>query len=155
MAYRVACLVLGVLGALAVFFGSRPVFDLPEPSEAEILKTALAILRANGVFAWRNNTAAWFPEGKDGRRRCIRCGLRGSCDILGVLPDGRFLGLEIKRKGERPRPDQVEFMRNINMSNGIAFWVDEIRHLEKVLPFILKGARMSADEDRIEILEVP
>jgi hypothetical protein len=152
MAHRVVCLVLGVLGALAVFFGSRPAFDLPDPSEAEILKTALAILRANGIFAWRNNTAAFFPE-SDGRRRCVRCGLPGSSDILGILPDGRFLGLEIKRKGERPRPDQVEFMRQINMSNGVAFWIDEVRHLEKVLPYILKGASMTADEDRIEILE--
>jgi hypothetical protein len=154
VAHRVVCLVLGVLGALAVFFGSRPVFDLPEPSEAELLKTALAILRAHGIFAWRNNTAAWFPEGKDGRRRCVRCGLPGSSDILGLLPDGRFLGLEIKRKGERPRPDQVEFMRQINMSNGVAFWIDEVRHLEKVLPYILKGARMAADESGDVVVEV-
>lgn len=143
-AYRVACLVLGTLGALLVLFGSR--LDVPDPPEAEVLKTCLALLRAHGVFAWRNNSGQFVGEHK-GKRRCVRFGLPGSPDILGVLPCGRFLGLEVKRRGQRPRAEQVEFMRVVNGSGGVCFWVDDPRHLERVLPFILRGARVAVDDD--------
>jgi hypothetical protein len=143
-AYRVACLVLGTLGALLVLFGSR--LDVPDPPEAEVLKTCLALLRAHGVFAWRNNVGAVVAEYK-GRKRCVRFGFAGASDILGVLPGGRFLAVETKRRGEKPRPEQIEFLRLINQSGGVAVWVDDPRHLERVLPFILRGARVAVDDD--------
>lgn len=50
-----------------------------------------------------------------------RFGKPGSSDILGILDDGRFLAIEVKRPGKEPTEVQREFLENINKNGGLAF----------------------------------
>lgn len=64
-------------------------------TETELVKACLEFLRLRGVMAWRNNTGAFVVRNGKGRR-FMRCGTPGSPDIIGILPGGRFLGIECK-----------------------------------------------------------
>lgn len=117
-----------------------------KPLEREILKSCLAVLAARGVVAWRNNTGA-FAAAHNGVRRFVRFGMVGASDIIGVLPDGRFLAVEVKRPGRKPGPKQVGFIKSINGQGGVAFWVDDAAVLDMVLEHVLGGAFVELDEE--------
>ena len=51
----------------------------------------------------------------------ISFGLKGSSDILGVLPGGRFLAIEVKDHKGVVYPEQAEFIDGIAAHGGLAF----------------------------------
>jgi len=93
-------------------------------SETEIQKQILDYLTTVGIFAWRNNS---------GRRGKVSYGLPGSCDILGILPDGRFLGIEVKGPTTKVQDNQYHFMRTVNDNNGLAFIAYSVEDVENEL----------------------
>ena len=70
--------------------------------ERDIQTQILDALRACGFWAHRLNT------GRFGSRH-VEAGLgKGSPDVVVILrPSGRFVGLEIKRPGQKPKAEQV------------------------------------------------
>ena len=44
----------------------------------------------------------------------------GISDIIGILPDGRFFAIEIKRPGGKLSSHQVRFLSDIKDNNGVA-----------------------------------
>lgn len=82
--------------------------------ETPLVKACLAHLHIRGIVAWRNNTGAV----KTGDR-FIRYGAVGSPDIIGLLPNGRFLGVECKVGKRKQTPDQVAFGEAITNSGGV------------------------------------
>lgn len=122
---------------------------LPIATEAEVQKACLAILAARGILCFRSNSRMFKVPGKGGRDRLMRMGLgAGSCDLVGVMPDGRFLGLEIKREGAQPTREQIAWMIRVNIAGGLAFWVDSPDGLILALDAIdrahLRGQTVSA-----------
>jgi hypothetical protein len=83
--------------------------------ESEVLRACLDYLAARGIFAWRNNTGAVRVEGN----RFIRFGVKGSPDILGVMPDGRILCIECKSAKGRLTPEQREFGAAVLRRGGV------------------------------------
>ena len=87
--------------------------------ESDVLAACLQYLAVQGIFAWRQNQGA-IPRKEGGYRRFV--GLRGVSDILGILPHaaevvgegevrfGNLLAVEVKRPGEKPRPEQTAFL---------------------------------------------
>lgn len=70
----------------------------PTTTESQVIKSVLsylAVLQANGIVHdfWRNNTGSILIEEK----RFLQFGKAGLPDIIGVMRDGKFLGLECKR----------------------------------------------------------
>lgn len=64
----------------------------------------------------------------------MRFGLKGSSDILGILPNGQFLAVECKReKGGRLSEEQIEFINKINENGGFAICVNSLYDLESKL----------------------
>lgn len=61
-----------------------------------------------------------------GRKRFVRFGEKGAADIIGILPGGRFLAIEVKRQGEPLRPEQFDWLLRISASGGCAFMVDDL-----------------------------
>jgi hypothetical protein len=53
-------------------------------------------------------------------RRWLHFGKKGNADILGCLPDGRFLAVEIKTPHGRLSPDQLAFLEKISGMGGVA-----------------------------------
>ena len=126
---------------------------IPLMPESAVLAGSLAYLAMIGVKATRHNVmVAVNPNGPR-----VRCGRPGDPDIAGTLPDGRTLGIECKREGFDPRRlnssqrihfnRQVEAMRAINATNGVAFWIDDPKILADVMPTILAGGRVVEEGD--------
>ncbi len=94
-------------------------------SEAEVLNQCTAYLTARGIYHWRQNTGAFKVE-----NRFIRTGMKGVSDILGVLPTGQLLAIEVKReKGGKLSAAQKEFIDAINSRNGCAIVVHSLTEL--------------------------
>jgi hypothetical protein len=116
--------------------------------EADVLSGCLNWLRLEGIWCWRQNQGAIPLEG-GGYRRFV--GLKGVADILGILPQtvrvigddapvtfGNLLAVETKRPGEKPRPEQEEFLRRLNALGGVGVCVHSVSELAEVLALYLK-----------------
>jgi hypothetical protein len=63
-------------------------------------------------------------------------GAPGGPYILGILPScggneaGKFLGVEVKRPGNKPTPAQRSFLDRINSFGGVGLCVTSIADLE-------------------------
>ena len=75
-------------------------------SEAEITKQIRQYLNLKGIFHWKQFQTLGSKAGVS--------------DIIGILPDGRFLAIEVKIPRGRVSPYQQEFLDQITKSNGIA-----------------------------------
>ena len=124
--------------ALYAALSGRPARELPippepvkrgprkpsaEPSEAEILRAILAMLRRHPKVAlcWRQNSGTFQERNRDGTTRYIRANTqRGMSDIMGALMDGRTLAIEVKSRTGRMRPGQEEFLASIRAAGGVA-----------------------------------
>lgn len=82
-----------------------------------------------GCLIWRNNTGQL--EDKTGR--WVQFGLcNGSSDLIGLLPDGRFLAVECKIGKNKPSIRQEDFIAAVRAKGGVAacVWsVDEFIRL--------------------------
>lgn len=93
-------------------------------SENEIQNSILQYLKFKKITAWRNNNGSTYDAKIGGHRRKNKWEtLHGSpVDILGILPDGRFLAIEVKKdEKEKPSKGQTLFMDTIEKSGGVAF----------------------------------
>ena len=86
-------------------------------SERNIQALILMSLSEAGCLVWRQDTGAYkAPDG-----RLIRYGLcKGSSDVIGLCPDGRFLAVEVKTATGRVRPEQVAFIDAVRRAGGRA-----------------------------------
>jgi hypothetical protein len=88
----------------------------PLTPESEVKRVCLEYLSLRGIYAWLNNTGA-LPVGD---KRFIRFGLKGSSDIIGILPGGRFLAVECKSETGRLSPAQRDFLEAVQAHGGLA-----------------------------------
>lgn len=115
--------------------------------ETDLVRACLDWLALHRVKAWRMNNTGIFDPVKKIHRRFH--GLRGVSDILGILPQrvrlaggeietfGNFLAVEVKKPGEKPRPEQETFLQDIRAAGGIAVCVHSLAELEEQLrPFL-------------------
>ena len=58
-------------------------------------------------------------------------GQAGVPDIIACIK-GRFVAIEVKRPGQKPKPIQVAFLDAINKKGGIAFWSDNLDKVKEV-----------------------
>jgi hypothetical protein len=107
--------------------------------EVDIQSSILEYLKYRHIFARRNNTGAVYRGG-----RYMEYGLgRGSSDIIGILPDGRFLAIEVKRKGCKPTPAQDEFAATVERNGGVYILARCVADVDKNLrPYLDKTTRV-------------
>ena len=65
--------------------------------------------------------------------RFVRFGFKGCPDVLGQLRDGRLLGVEVKAKAGRLRPEQADFLERIRGAGGVAFVASDLRDVLREL----------------------
>ena len=103
--------------------------------ESIVLSQCLMYLRVRGIYCWRNNVGAT----KIGNRY-MSFGMPGSSDILGILPNGKFLAVECKKeKGGILSDKQVEFLNRIKENGGVAVVVHSVNELEKIITSTFTG----------------
>lgn len=116
-------------------------------TEKELEKQIIEALNLKGIFCWKNqSTGIYDPTRKVFRKN--KSQLNGVSDILGILPNGRFLAIEVKRPALKPRkkeslekmatPEQLKFIDNINRRGGLAFVADNLDIVLKNLDEYLK-----------------
>lgn len=91
------------------------------PLEKEIQKAILEHLKGLGLYVWINKTQGTFdPKARVFRKN--KHNLNGVPDILGILPNGKFLGIEVKRpKTGKVSPDQQEFIDRAVSLGAVCF----------------------------------
>jgi hypothetical protein len=77
-------------------------------SEKMIVNSIIRFLRLNGIVCERHNSGRLRIEG-DHRARLAFLGSAGWPDIIGCLPDGRFLGIEVKTPERRNNLTALQF----------------------------------------------
>lgn len=110
-------------------------------SEKQIENSILEFLTWKKIFCWKNQTTGVFdPVKKQFRKSWNQYHLKGVADILGILPDGRFLAIEVKAPKKYPTKEQREFIKFINDKNGLAFVARSIEDVEDNLSVYLNDA---------------
>jgi hypothetical protein len=99
------------------------------------LSACLQLLRLYRVPHWRQNAGGIHRQTADGRRRYYRfCSASGVSDIIGLLlPTGRVLAVECKRRGGVLTAPQRQFLAAVNAAGGLGVVIDDVKALEAIL----------------------
>lgn len=96
------------------------------PLEGEVVRACLDTLYTLGIYCWRQNQGGIPLE--DGGFRSFN-GMRGLSDIIGILKDGRFLAVEVKRPGKTATEEQWQFIESIQKNGGVSMVVSSVDEL--------------------------
>jgi len=101
--------------------------------EGKVKKSIAEYLKNLGVFFWYNSSVGVWDAKRGYRRKNFSpYAINGVSDILGILPCGRFIAIEVKAPGvKRGTPNQDEFIRKINRNGGLAFYANSVAECEK------------------------
>ena len=106
---------------------------LPDPSEKEVQRDIMAFLALHKIFHWRVNSGAITGEYK-GKRRFVRfTSLNGVSDIVGILPGGKMLCIECKRRTGKVSDDQADFLFRAGSIGALAFVARSVADVENAL----------------------
>jgi hypothetical protein len=102
--------------------------------EKAIENQILHLLFRRGIFAWKNQSVGIYdPIKKIYRKSNNPFHIKGVSDVLGILPDGRLLAIEVKTETGRVSPEQKEFIARINECGGMAFVARCLADVEREL----------------------
>jgi hypothetical protein len=80
------------------------------------------------------NTGAGRLARRDGTAgQWVKFGWPGAPDILGQMPDGRVLALEVKRPSGRVRPEQAVFIGRVIGAGGLGAVVRSVDDVARVI----------------------
>jgi len=65
--------------------------------------------------------------------------MKGVSDILGCLPDGRLLAIEVKKHNGRVRQEQQRFVYSINQRGGLAMVARSLDEVKERLACYVKS----------------
>jgi hypothetical protein len=107
-------------------------------SESDLETAILNFLVRKGLFVWRNNTAGIYDANRQVYRNGNAYSITGVSDILGILPNGQFLAIEVKhpKRNTKPTKSQAAFIDRINNEGGVAFSTNNLGYVVmKMAPF--------------------
>lgn len=96
--------------------------------EAAVLHDCMRWLKQAGIFAWRNNSGTLWAGGQP-----VSFGYPGSPDIIGILPDGKFLGVECKSATGKQSVKQIAFQKRIEEVGGVYVLARRVEDLSNVV----------------------
>jgi hypothetical protein len=97
--------------------------------ENKVKNEVMRYLKLRHIKAWSNPSGAVrIRPGK-----FMSFGLKGSSDILGLLPGGRFLAVECKAEHGRLSPEQRQFLADVKALGGLAVVAKSWRDIEAAL----------------------
>ena len=102
-------------------------------SESNIQNMILDYLNQKGIFSFRVNTTGTYDSQRGVYRSLGKFQLKGTSDIIGCLPDGKMLAIEVKSETGRLSPEQKAFIDKIKKQGGIAFVAKNLQDVEREL----------------------
>lgn len=106
------------------------------PTEAEILKAIMSLLRAHPKVArvWRQNSMTAQFKNAEGKTRYVRANTaRGMSDIQGILKSGRGLFVEVKTAIGKVEDHQQAFLDDMTKAGALAFVARSVNDVVKYL----------------------
>lgn len=85
--------------------------------EQDVQRSILEYLKLRQIYCWKQSTGGI----KKSNGSYIPAALLGVSDIIGILNDGRFLAIEVKRPGGSASLFQKSFLDSISRRGGLAF----------------------------------
>jgi len=94
---------------------------LPEIREATIQLDILTYLRWRQIPAWSTHSSRNHPE------------TPGMADIVGMLPGGRFLAIEVKSEEGVVSKEQREWLNRVHAHGGLVILACSVEDVQKVI----------------------
>ena len=89
-------------------------------------------LQTSHLVAWFRNQVGHYEQ--DGRHITYGIGGKGGADLIGIRRrDGRFVAVEVKAPGNKPRAEQVQFLDMVRRCGGIALWADNVEAVREAI----------------------
>lgn len=99
-------------------------------TETDIMRTICIALSEHGHIVHRTNSGLLYT--KTGTP--VRVGVPGMSDLQGHrCTDGKCFYLEVKRPGQKPRENQMQFLRAMENTGAIAGWADSVQRALEVV----------------------
>ena len=114
------------------------------PTETSVSASVQEYLDAIRVFTFRVQSGRVMVL-KGEHKHVMHLAPTSTADRIGHLPDGRFLGIEVKRPDQWPSKEQIEWMRERNDSGAVAFWVNGLPNLKRIMTHVLGGGSIEVD----------
>ncbi len=97
------------------------------PTEAQIKAIVRQAINAiPGCRVWNNPVGECDFTGQNGRTYHVRYGLAEESADLIACCWGRFVSIEMKRPGAKPRPGQLRWIELVESFGGVAGWADSV-----------------------------
>jgi hypothetical protein len=87
--------------------------------EQDIQKVIFDYLRLKKIICFKHRNVGIYVQ-KTSKYIPLSAGEKGISDIIGCDKSGKFIAIEVKRKGNKPTDEQLDFLRRIKESGGIA-----------------------------------
>lgn len=98
--------------------------------ESELKSEVIRLLKLKGIFCWNNrNVGVYNPK----TGKYIPSPVRGVPDIIGVLPNGRMIAIEVKTRRGQLTVYQKEFLMQLEHNNALVGVVRSIEDVVKLL----------------------
>lgn len=105
-----------------------------EPKERDIQRAIVAYLEAIGACVVRVNSGTMvIPASGEQSRRAFHGNLTPGCSDLLVCLAGKFIGVEVKRPGNKPTPKQLVFLQRVQRAGGMAITATSVEDLQAKL----------------------
>ncbi|MCL2792439.1 MAG: VRR-NUC domain-containing protein [Spirochaetaceae bacterium] len=101
-------------------------YSAPEKS---VKNECLEYLKLMNIFCWNNPSGAM----RTADNRFMSFGLKGSADIIGLLPTGRFIAVECKSDKGKLSEAQQAFLDKVKSMGGLAVVAKSYKDIEAVL----------------------
>ena len=98
--------------------------------ERQIQTQILHFLRSKKILAFEVKNTATYDRRLGRYRKPHGLFIKGVADVIGVLPGGRFLAIEVKSKTGRVRPEQEIFLTDVIEHGGIALVARSLEDVE-------------------------
>lgn len=90
--------------------------------ERDIQKAILDFLRLKNIFCYKNNVSGIY---KPSTGSYIPSQSSGSPDIIAIIK-GKYIGIEVKRPGNKMSPLQLAFKEKVENAGGIYWCFDSL-----------------------------
>lgn len=98
---------------------------MQEATEQQIQKAISDYLKLKKVIIFKHRNVGIYKK-DTGKYIPLSYGERGISDLIGCTNSGRFIAVEVKRKGGKATEDQISFLERIKQAGGIAFLAHSI-----------------------------
>lgn len=116
-----------------------------DATEQEIQRTIIDYLKIKKYVVFKHRNVGIYKQ-DTGSYIPLPCGEKGISDIIACSPTGVFTAIEVKKRGGKPSPDQLDFLARVKANGGVgilAYSLDDVLATFEGRPAPMVGAPKS------------